>query len=82
MTIAKTPNFDYSFTEKQETPLDEEDIPLDVVSEEEEEAETFVPLAQGRLATSPGFKWATAETGVRPKRQATVRGEERRRAAP
>ena len=78
----KTPNLDYSFTEEQDTPLEEEDIPWDVASEEEDENETFVPLAQRRLATSPGFQWATAEAGARPRRQAAVRGEEHRRAAP
>ncbi len=81
-TIAKTPNFDYSYTEEQDVPLEEEDIPWDAASEEEDENEAFVPLAQRRLATSPGFQWATSETGARPRRQAAVRGEERRRAAP
>ncbi len=80
-TIAKTPNLDYSFTEEQDTPLEEEDVPWDAASEEDDENETFVPLAQRRLATSPGFQWATAETGARPRRQAAMRGEERRRAA-
>ena len=65
-TIAKTPNLDYSFTEEQEMPLEEEDIPWGVVSKEEEEAEAFMPLTQKRLATYPGFQGATAERGARP----------------
>ncbi len=81
-TIAKTPTLDYSFMEEQDTSLEEEDTPWDAASEEDDEAEIFIPLAQRRLATSPGFQWVTAETGARPRRQAAVRGEERRRAAP
>ncbi len=81
-TVAKTLNLDYSSTEEQETPLEDKDVPWDAASEEEEDAEAFIPLAQRRLATSPGFRWATAETGARPRRQAAMREEERRRAAP
>ena len=81
-TIVKIPNLDYSFTREQETPIEEEDEPWKAASEDEDEAADFTPLAQRRLAPSPRFQWATVETGARPRRQAAMRREERRRAAP